>query len=313
MALPVDFKVDVVVPFADNPSNLESLASWLSKENIPKNFRIILVHDIDKHDLVSIELNQMLLVLNPESFLYIKGRFGSPGAARNAGLGMTTAQWICFWDSDDYPLPQEFNTMIAAGIRNNSQICIGKFEIIHHKSRARVISTRGNSQIAVAITPGFWRMAILKKSIGNVLFSDSKMGEDQLFLFAIDFGSLRWYKHDRVVYQYVTGIETQLTNSMTNYSNLLATFCGVIEVSQKRLNSGANLIYSIMQARLALTLLLKLPMEKTSGILLEYLKECVSSPKKFLFGTVPAYATVMFDLILQAIVLVNNKVKGRNA
>jgi glycosyltransferase involved in cell wall biosynthesis len=308
----VEYKVDVVVPFADSLLNLESLKIWLKRDNIPTNFRIILVHDVQKQDLAGIELYELLSCLGKENFVYVKGQFGSPGAARNAGLIKTTAQWICFWDSDDYPAPQEFNSMIAAGIQNHSQICIGQFEIISHESREHIISVHGNSTISIATTPGFWRMAFLKESIGDVRFTNSRMGEDQLFLFSIDFASLHWHRHNAVVYQYVIGATSQLTRGTENYVNLLDTFSDSVHVCNKNSSLRSNYIYSIMQARIALTLLLKLTIRKTRGVLLNYIKVSFSSPKKIILSTIPAYATVVFDLFRQSILVIRHKIRSND-
>lgn len=308
----VDYKVDVVVPFADSLLNLETLKIWLKRDNIPTNFRIILVHDVHKQDLVGIEIYELLSCLGKENFLYIKGQFGSPGAARNAGLSKTTAQWICFWDSDDNPVPQEFSAMISAGTRNHSQICIGKFEIISHDLRKDIISVHGNSANSIATTPGFWRMAFLKESIGDIHFTNSRMGEDQLFLFSIDFASLRWHRHNAVVYQYAIGATSQLTRGADNYLNLLETFGDSVNVCNKNTTLRGNYIYSIMQARLALTLFLKLPINKTKGALLNYVKLSFSSPKKIALSTFPAYATVVFDLFRQSILVIRHKLRSNN-
>ena len=306
----VEYKVDVVVPFADSLLNLETLKIWLKRDNIPTNFRIILVHDVHKQDLVGIELYELLSCLGKENFLYIKGQFGSPGTARNAGLNKTTAQWICFWDSDDLPAPNEFNSMIAAGTRNHSQICIGKFEIISHESRSNIISVHGNTAISLATTPGFWRMAFLKESIGDVLFTNSRMGEDQLFLFSIDFASLRWHRHNAAVYQYTIGATSQLTSGTENFLDLLETFSDSVHICNKNTSLRGNYIYSIMQARIALTLLLKLPIRKTRGVLLNYVRVSLSSPKKIILSTFPAYATVVFDLLRQSILVIRDNLRS---
>ena len=301
------FSVDVVVPFADSLENLRALSIWLKKEEIPRNFTIILVHDVHKHDLASTKLLEVLNSLRPESYLYVKGTFGAPGTARNAGLRESTAQWVCFWDSDDYPCPHAFNLMIAAGIENKAQICVGNFDIVNFNSREKVMASRGNSSIQVAITPGFWRMAILKQSIGEVEFTNSRMGEDQLFLISIDFASLKWYRHNAVVYQYALGMSTQLTNSFSSYPDLLETLNNSIAASKEKNGFRANFIYSIMEARLALTILLRLPRRENNLVIRSYIRESFSSPKKIFFGTGPAYIIVILDLVIQAIFSLKNK------
>ena len=312
MASDNHFNVDVVVPFADSLTNIKSLSSWLKRELIPINFRVILIHDVHQHDLASKEILEILNTLKPENYLYLKGTFGSPGTARNAGLRETTAEWICFWDSDDYPSPREFNSMIEAGIMKNSEICVGKFEIVNFQSRELVSNPNGNSPISVAVTPGFWRMAILKQSIGEVLFTGSRMGEDQLFLLSINFASLRWYRHNAVVYRYVVGQDSQLTNSTTNYNHLVETLSNSIEVCERKTSIRANLIYSIMQARFAVTILSRIPIGKTGGILQIYAKSCFSSPKKFFFGTMPAYTIVTLNLFTQVLLLIKHILRSKN-
>jgi hypothetical protein len=41
--------------------------------------------------------------------------------------------------------------------------------------------------MSIAMDPGFWRMIFRREIIGSVRFTSYKMGEDQLFLLALDF------------------------------------------------------------------------------------------------------------------------------
>lgn len=307
-----EYRVDVVVPFADRLQNLEPLESWLSAESLPKNFRVIFVHDVKNHDNATEEVINLLSKLDADSFIYIKGKYGSPGAARNAGLENVTAEWVCFWDSDDLPLPREFLKMIENGVRSQSQICVGKFEIRQHQNKLQKNPSRGNSRVSVAMTPGFWRMAFTRQSIGDVHFSNSRMGEDQLFLMAINFANLRWYRHNAVVYRYLVGVDSQLTNAEANYTDLLETFDNSIQFCDSKTRFRTAYIYSIMQIRMAVTICLKFPFEKSRKTLLKYFGRSSKHPKNLVFATIPAYITVVFSYILTMIHLAKLKLRGRS-
>ncbi len=313
MEITDEYLVDVVVPFADRLQNLEPLKSWLCKESLPTNFRVILVHDVKNQDSAGEELHKLLSLLDPKSYIYIKGKFGSPGGARNAGLEKVTALWVCFWDSDDFPLPKEFLKMIKSGIQNHSQICVGKFEITQDGTKMQKNSSQGNSRVAVATTPGFWRMAFTRHSIGDVRFSNSRMGEDQLFLMAIDFGSLRWYRHDEVVYRYIIGVDSQLTNTQSSYSDLLETFDNSVQFCGRETGFRAAYIYSIMHTRMAITVCLKFPIEKSSKSLVKYARSSILSPKNLVLATVPACITVAFSHMLTILRIGKLKFRGRSA
>ena len=306
------YLVDVVVPFADRIQNLEPLETWISREVLPKNFRVIFVHDVKSQDTAGKEITAMLSRLDPGNSIYIKGKYGSPGAARNAGLKKVTAPWICFWDSDDSPIPGEFLVMIENGVRNQSNVCVGKFEFKESQNQLQQIPSRGNSRVSVAMTPGFWRMAFTRESIGDVCFSNSRMGEDQLFLMAIDFGNLSWYRHDAVVYRYIVGVDSQLTNSKVNYTDLLDTFSNSIQFCHGKTGFRAAYIYSIMQLRMAATVWLKFPIGKSRKTLLKYIKQAISSPKNLVLATIPACITVAFSHIPATIHLVKLKFRGRS-
>jgi glycosyltransferase involved in cell wall biosynthesis len=307
------YLVDVVVPFADRMHNLEPLKSWLSKESVPINFRIILVHDVNSQDTASEEVSKLLSPLDPNSYIYVKGKFGSPGGARNAGLEKVRAQWVCFWDSDDFPLPNEFLNMIESAIQSQSEVCVGKFETIQHHRNEQKSCPQSTSRVSVAITPGFWRMAFTRHSIGDVRFTNSRMGEDQLFLLAINFGSLSWYQHKEVVYRYVVGFDSQLTNSESSYFDLLETFDNSIEFCGRKTDFRAAYIYSIMQIRMAITICLKFPLEKTGRSILNYTRSLISSPKNLVLATIPALLTVVFNYLVTIVGLAKVKYRGRSA
>lgn len=308
-----DHLVDVVVPFADRLQNLMPLKSWLSNESLPKNFRVILVHDIQNQDIAGPELQKLLSLLDPKRYIYLKGKFGSPGGARNAGLEKVTARWVCFWDSDDYPQPREFLRMIESGNQDHSQVCVGKFEITQYETQEQNKPSQGNSRVSVATSPGFWRMAFAKHSIGDVRFSNSRMGEDQLFLMAVNFGSLRWYRHNEVVYRYVVGVGSQLTNLQNSYSDLLKTFEDSLQFCDRNTNFRAAYIYSIMQIRMAITVYLKFPFQKSNKSLMKYALKSIASPKNLFLAILPALLTVVFGYLLTILRIGQLKFRGRSA
>ncbi len=190
---------------------LQNLASWI--ENINElEMNIILVEDGgDTKTLM--ELNAILEPVDSKKVRLVSGIFGSPGAARNAGLELIEDGWVTFWDSDDVPMPSKYLEMVEEAELQSRDIAIGMYQDISFLAEnfdAPDIRI-GLTLFEIALNPGIWRWAFHRKRIGSTRFNTLRMGEDQLFLMALEpFSSSLTYTRE-VVYKYFSNVEGQLT------------------------------------------------------------------------------------------------------
>ena len=159
----------------------------------------------------------------------IEGYFGSPGLARNAGLeAISNNGWVSFWDGDDVPLVENFIEMVNLAELNNKEIAAGGFEVVdlnlskQFSREVHLFSGQGNySQIA--LLPGIWRWAFKKQRIGDKIFKNFRMGEDQEFLDLLDIEIIEIYFYENSVYKYFVNRFGQLTSNVNSVGQLAAT------------------------------------------------------------------------------------------
>lgn len=181
-------------------------------QDICESFRVIFVLDFNQ--------SQRPLQKTKEDHgegknLIIEGKFGSPGRARNAGLKVAEAQYICFWDVDDEPSPSEFCHLLDLLTNSKADIAIGSWRT---KSNSGVV--RGVSPFEVGLNPGIWRMIFRRQSIGEIEFAHSKWGEDQQFIAELFSQNLKIVSLERVVYEYNDASTNSLTSDIRNVGDL---------------------------------------------------------------------------------------------
>ena len=93
-----------IVPVSGMAGRLHNLENWLSTIH-DLDIQIIIIHD-HRDSETERQLLSILGTINSPKIAYLSGAFGSPGAARNAGLERVDSKFVCFWDSDDLPQPQ---------------------------------------------------------------------------------------------------------------------------------------------------------------------------------------------------------------
>lgn len=212
--------LSVITPISKMAGRLENLTNWLT-EISNYQVQVIIVHD-RQDDLTGPELNQLLSELGNSNIEIIHKFCGSPGTARNLGLTHATAEWICFWDSDDQPRVPEFLEMVDKASKNESEYCIGSYAevtpntVVNHPLN----ETHIFDPVALLKNPGIWRMAFNRRFIGAAKFAESRMAEDQFFLCGLNFSDSKSYIFHQTVYEYHRNFGSQLTKNKNALSDI---------------------------------------------------------------------------------------------
>ena len=172
--------LSAIIPFQEFHVLKNGLLSSLAKGNT--NCELIFVHDsakeISGEDLR--ELKESCL----SKIVYLSGDFGSPGAARNAGLSIASGDWIAFWDSDDkvnFPMIQE---AIISSLE--TEVIIGGFQTLEIENNSRSREFYRCSRTNLVAFPGLWRHIFKRETVRDLKFNSLKIGEDICFLFDAD-------------------------------------------------------------------------------------------------------------------------------
>jgi len=218
-----------VVPIFQMAGKLQNLKSWVHQVD-GLDLKVILVEDGCDPDTL-FELKELLNSLNSEKFHLISGNYGSPGAARNAGLELIQDGWVTFWDSDDRPEPSLYIEMARMSELKNARVGVGLYKNIKNSTETDELlnGISGFSIFEIALNPGIWRWVFHRNKIGSTRFNELRMGEDQLFLMELEpFSESISYTHE-VVYKYFTNVDGQLTKSPKSVSDLIE----VLPISSK--------------------------------------------------------------------------------
>lgn len=204
---------------------LGNLKSWIPKA-IEAGINVYLVHDVQDSE-TSVELSEMVKLFDSSHVHFVEDVFNSPGLARNRGMDLAGEDWIYFWDADDIPNP-EASVRVLQGIPNEilsgNDIVVSQYKVISNTGREDIAQSRLHYNEALnfqdlARNVGLWRCAFRRRSIRN-RFNETKMGEDQKFLES----NIDVYKTifmPEYVYQYVVGVDGQLTSDKKNMPDLL--------------------------------------------------------------------------------------------
>ena len=207
----MEIELCVIVPLTRMSGRLTELSTWLMK--LPqRKLQVVLVHDVQDESTAP-ELKALINSCGDNRITLFEGYFGSPGTARNFGLSHSQSTWVIFVDSDDVV---NLKVVFSLLDRHNesSSVLIGQYEICDRKTGS-VVRNKANSnpKLDIAINPGIWRIIFLRETIAGHNFSDSLMGEDQLFLLQIGIFGEKIQFFDDVIYRYFRNSSHQLTGS----------------------------------------------------------------------------------------------------
>jgi glycosyltransferase involved in cell wall biosynthesis len=202
----------VIVPVSNMAGHLKSFTDFLDA-GINVGFRFIVVHD-KRDELTGPELEEIVSRYSNTRVTLHEVSFGNPGETRNYGIQHVETDWVCFWDSDDEPMVENFREMIETAERNQKNIAIGCFESLN-KTKTNFLSHKFPSQglDEVAKNPGIWRWAFRLDRVGSIRFPALWMGEDSIFLARLFLHENEIFYFGKVVYRYIQWSENQLTRN----------------------------------------------------------------------------------------------------
>jgi glycosyltransferase involved in cell wall biosynthesis len=200
-------ELTAIIPIAKMAGKLFNLESLLRKCH-SLGIEVVIVHDEQDSD-TGVDLETIVKSVNSDLVSVITKTVYSPGIARNLGISCATGDWICFWDSDDNPVPENFLLMVHQAKSQGYEIAVGKFRRINRD----VVEIYGTSETEVGRMPGVWRFAFKRESIQSLTFPVYRMGEDQVFLARVDMPYESIFRFEEIVYGYVCGDVGQLTKN----------------------------------------------------------------------------------------------------
>jgi len=203
-----------VIPVTTTLVDLSNLA--INITNAMKNgISIVLVID-NYSDLPNQALEDICgeFLCDGESFQIVRGKFGSPGKARNAGLKKVSSEFVAFWDADD--LVNVSN--ITRELKEYGADCdfiVGSYEVIETTTGLKrlIIANKFFRRVRLIREAAIWRIVFKTSKVKACFFGTSLMGEDQLFLANSGvLSSRKSHFSSTIFYGYMTGIQGQLTS-----------------------------------------------------------------------------------------------------
>lgn len=232
--------LSIVIPISTPDERHLNLKGWINA-SLNLGIQVILVHDsLNKHDESFVD--ELVENFKTSNFVLVRGRFGSPGAARNAGRAEVKNKWLAFWDSDDQPKPSEFYDMVVIGESKGADAVVGGFEEVSSKTGKQIRAIKSYSISDLAINPGLWRIAFRNEIIKSVSFTSFLMGEDQIYLIECLDRINETIFVENIVYTYMSGYQNQLTNKKDIDQDLFHLFTYLSNTIQKS-NKISNLIF----------------------------------------------------------------------
>jgi glycosyltransferase involved in cell wall biosynthesis len=205
--------LSIVLPISRN-NNLTPLKATLD-QCFELNLQIVIVHDVQ--DLTTGPSLIQLLANYPNlQIIFKEGKFGNPGSARNFGKSLANSPWVAFWDSDDFPSPCGFLSLVESNFNSDTEVIIGSYRVVNMNDnkilRESTLSKNNSNELTkISVDLGIWRFIFRKEIITNIDFPPLLMGEDLVFIAKVSLPNLRVKTSEEIIYSYVVGDSSQLT------------------------------------------------------------------------------------------------------
>ncbi len=199
--------LSIVIPISVGPGKLERMKSWISEVDF-ELCEVNLVHDVRDADTHQ-ELDDFVNATKKQNLRLFQGNWGNPGGPRNEGIIQSSGHWIAFWDCDDIPNVRNVLNCLVKNL--DADVHVGGFQILDSNSELLIKKTTSRKIQDLYMNPGLWRMIFRREVIGETVFPERLMGEDQNFLMNLRITSMKIDFHQEIFYNYFVGNSNQLT------------------------------------------------------------------------------------------------------
>jgi glycosyltransferase involved in cell wall biosynthesis len=270
--------VSIVVPVSQMAGSLDNFKKWTTGLN--QNYQLIVVHDI-RDRITGTELQEHLSTKVFCPYIFIEDRYGSPGAARNAGKQLAQGKWIVFWDSDDLAYVEVIDRWLGrnADDPNNPVIDLivfrfSRFDLVKNNVHEQQIwkeDTQKN-ELSWLTQPGIWRCLFRREITDDLLFPTVLMGEDQIFLIDVLKKGIQPIFSNDVAYQYITGRAGQSTKNKSLIGEMILSReqLRLRRNSRQKIAQRAN---EILWLKFSLSCIAKLPFKSKVRIISEIVRD----------------------------------------
>lgn len=243
--------LSVVIPVARMAGKLTKFSKFLESLT-PGEVEVIVILDI--YD--SATTSELMGIISKLPLLRIKfrqDRFGSPGAARNAGLALATSDWVWFCDADDEP---NMDTILEklTNVPAEYEILIFNYSKVNENSGTEIMNSGPHDLISICLNPGLWRMLIRRDLIQMHKFEHYSLGEDQLFLLEIGIFHRKSLFINKNVYKYSFGGLGHLVDRRDKVQDLYEVFVSTL-IELNRVGKEESKYVSILALRQLFTIL----------------------------------------------------------
>lgn len=125
-------RVSVIVPVHNAERHLPACLESIRHQTLD-DLEIILVDDGSTDSSAAILAD--FAALDPRACVIAGPAQGSAGAARNAGLAVSTGDYLAFLDADDYFAPTMLSELHGKAVADRADVVACKFEIFNEKTR----------------------------------------------------------------------------------------------------------------------------------------------------------------------------------
>ena len=199
--------LSIVVPVSLMAGKLSNLTHWL--KSIPDDLQVFLMHDIKDID-TGPELEKICIELKNPRIQLTQEKFGSTGAARNAGLDLVKTSWVGFWDSDDLPELSQYLDMLKETKSGDFTIGVGRFKTVDdHSLKLLEVSEfyehKSENLEMICKNPGIWRFVFKSSFAKQFEYPALRIGEEQLYLAKMKINKEKVFYSQKIVYSYFKG------------------------------------------------------------------------------------------------------------
>lgn len=206
--------LEIIIP-VHNISNRRANLSKLLAMGPQSDINFVVVSD-SSHSEDHSEVIEIVKSSNNPNSKVVKGNFGSPGLARNAGVSVASSKWLAFLDSDDEIDLNRLALLISNAEKESAQLAIGGVIFASHKTQIRshhYLNFKISVLANLSLTPAFTRMVFQRNLLSKIVFPDFKMAEDQCFVLDVLALNPRIHLEEIFFYTYVLGDISQATTN----------------------------------------------------------------------------------------------------